>query len=418
MGHLYEQVEHMQPISPSAEVKRIAVLMPLHLGFARSVLYGIAHAARTHLAVNAPQQADRKSDPWTFLFLSSTIENQSERLSRLIREFRPHALLARMDEPFLRKLAARTGVPTLELFHKERLSEFPRVALDDGAIGRMAADYFFNRGFHRLAVFGDASFIWSADRATGLKDALREHGRTSQSKGFNPHLAHEFTHANSAPADEVAEWLGNLPRPTAVFATNDQFAAYLLDVARQRGVRVPDELPVLGVDDDEILCMFSAPPLSSVQTGLEFLGATAVGLLTRILAGEAIAAKTILVPPRGVITRQSTDILAVQDATVAAALKFIRQRRDIRITVDDVARVAALNRRALERRILAVTGRSILQEIHSARAERIKELLRSDLTQDQIAHLCEFSSAQRMVRMFKNTTGMTPSEYRRLQGNR
>ena len=351
------------------------------------------------------------------MFLPTLTIHQDEDVVRSLREFAPHAIIASLDTSKLRAMVARFGVPTVELlFQIDHVAAYPGVSLDDEGIGRLAAEHFLDRGFDRFAIFGDLHFHWSVHRAAGLKKALATPRSTIKSNRPAAQIVATFEQAYTASSQVIAQWLGTLPRPVAVFATTDSFAARLLDIARAEGIPVPDGLAVLGVDDDEFLCIFSTPPLSSVQTGLELLGATAVSLLDRMLAGEAVACETIVVPPRGIVTRRSTDMLAIGDAEVVAALKFIRQRRDTRITVDDVAHDAALSRRALERRFTQVTGRSILDEIHRARADRIKELLQTDLSQEQIAHLCDFSSAQRMVQMFKSITGITPSEYRRLQG--
>ncbi|MGC8553580.1 MAG: substrate-binding domain-containing protein [Phycisphaerae bacterium] len=398
----------------NAEI-RVAVLAPLHLSFARSTLYGIAKAARAHLAAGTAAASGSAAAPWNVMVLSSIANDQDNEITRPLREFKPDAILARMDTPMLRAMLLRYAVPTVELFQTQSVAGCPGVSLNEEWIGRLAAEHFLDRGFEAFAIFGDMAFAWSQQRSAGLKKALAAPETDADVGRSTPRIVAEFGQAHTAPSHTIAQWLSTLPRPVAVFATNDLFAARLLAVARTLDIRVPDELAVLGVDDDEFLCLFSSPPLSSVQTGLEHLGAAAVGVLERLLAGETVAPQTV-VPPRGVITRQSTDMLAVQDTGVAAAIKFIRQRRDTRITVDDVARQVALNRRVLERKFTQVLGRSILHEIHRARAERIKELLRTDLSQEQIAYMSEFSSAQRMVRLFKQVTGITPGEYRHLHG--
>lgn len=347
------------------------------------------------------------------MVLSSVAKDQEKEITHPLQDFKPDAILARMDTPMSRAMLRRFAVPTVELVQDQYVADCPAVSLDDEQVGGLAAEHFLDRGFETFAIYGDTAFVWSQKRSMGLKKALAVRQADAKAGRTTPHVVAEFDSAYAASPQATAQWLGRLPHPVAVFATNDLFAERLLVVARTRGMRVPDDLAVLGVDDDEFLCMFSSPPLSSVQPGFELLGSTAVGLLERLLAGETVAARTV-VPPRGIKTRQSTDFLAVEDKAVAAAIKFIRQRRDTRITVDDVVRQVALSRRGLERKFTQVLGRSILYEIHRARAERIKELLRSDLSQERIAFMSGFSSPQRMVNMFKEIVGMTPGEYRQL----
>jgi LacI family transcriptional regulator len=196
-------------------------------------------------------------------------------------------------------------------------------------------------------------------------------------------------------------------------ACNDSRALQILEACRMAGLRVPEDVAVVGVDNEEAVCPFTDPPLTSVDQGAQQTGYEAALLLDQWMDGKPVAPGKRSVSPVGIVTRGSTEILAVGDNDVAAALRFIREHACERIGVDDVGRAAGSTNATLRRRFKAVLGRTVHDEIHRVRVERAKRLLVStDWTFRQIAKQSGFCSAQHMSTRIRQATGHTPRQYR------
>jgi LacI family transcriptional regulator len=210
----------------------------------------------------------------------------------------------------------------------------------------------------------------------------------------------------------LAEWLKSLEKPVALLAASDGRAREVLDACRLAGLHVPEEVAVLGVNDDEMICEMANPPLSSVVHNARRVGYEAAAMLDRLMQGKKVVAD-IVVDPLGVKCRQSTDLLAIEDPEVAKAVRFIREHSCEGIRVDDVLDQVALSRRALEKRFRAAVGRPPHMEIRRAQLERVKELLvGSDFKLEKIAEVTGFSSAQYLAGLFHRVMKMTPGAWR------
>ncbi|MFM8413914.1 MAG: substrate-binding domain-containing protein, partial [Planctomycetota bacterium] len=197
------------------------------------------------------------------------------------------------------------------------------------------------------------------------------------------------------------------------FACTDQLAFWLLDACRRAGVAVPEEVAVVGAENDEMLCTMSRPQLSSVAFDGERVGHAAAALLERLMAGEPPPAEPVLLPPTGLVVRQSSDIVAIDDPQVAAAMRYIREHACHGINVADVIRHAGLSRTLLERRMRQTIGRTPGEEITRLRFARVRQLLaETDLPLAAIAVRCGFEHPQYMAEAFKKHFGMTPGSYR------
>src|SRR5262249_18051437 len=198
--------------------------------------------------------------------------------------------------------------------------------------------------------------------------------------------------------EEIIAWVRGLPKPVGVLASHDDQGQQLLDACQRAGVRVPDEVAVLGVDNDEFLCHLAQPPLSSIALNTEHIGHEAAALLDRLMRGRKAPRKPLLIPPLGVVSRQSTDILAVDDAEVSAALRLIRQRPRHGLTVAEVLREVPLSRSLLERRMRQAIGRTPKVEILRLQLDWVRELLaETTLSLDQIAQRAGYKHTQNMV---------------------
>ena len=222
---------------------------------------------------------------------------------------------------------------------------------------------------------------------------------------------------SDAEIESIASWLRSLPKPVAVFACYDFRGQQVLDACRRAGFAVPDEVAVLGVDNDELLCALSPPPLSSVILNPRRSGWLAAEALDLMMRGQRVPAVTH-VPPLGVATRQSTDTTAVDDVQVANAVRFIRERACSGIDVSDVLRACPMSRRALEQRMKAILGRTPHAEILRVQIARARQLLAAtSLSLPEVAEKCGFRHAEYLSVAFKRETGVAPSEYRRERGS-
>ena len=208
-------------------------------------------------------------------------------------------------------------------------------------------------------------------------------------------------------------WLAGLPRPIGVFASNDQRGRHVLDAARLAGLRVPEDLAVIGVDNDEMLCEVPTPSLSSVALNLERIGFEGAQLLDRLMAGQSVPAEPILVEPHGVIARGSTDVLAIDDQLVVDAVRYIRSNVHRPIQVGDVLQQVAVSRKTLEVRFQQALGSTPHAEIQRVRLDRVKQLLvQTDWPLKKIAAQCGFTYAENLHGVFQKQLQMTPKQYR------
>jgi LacI family transcriptional regulator len=279
--------------------------------------------------------------------------------------------------------------------------------------------------------------LWSRERQEGFRREIERTFRSrSEPAGRAADASSNYTFASYGDADAfvpsatfgasrrkraaaMGAWLASLPKPLAVFAANDLWGSELVQAAREVGLHVPDDVSILGVDNEELLCEISHPPLSSIRMGAEQIGRAAVVLLQRLLDGKAVGALPIpRVPPAGVVTRQSTDVLAVEDPDVAAAIRHIRRHAVEGLSVKQMLDALAVNRRTLERRFVSVLGHTPLEEIRRVRLERAKLLLQTDMPIYDVAARSGFATPEYLATSFLRATGMTPTAFRRQFGPR
>lgn len=216
---------------------------------------------------------------------------------------------------------------------------------------------------------------------------------------------------------QIARWVQSLPRPVGVMACNDMRGQHLLDACQRLDLAVPEETAVIGVDDDAVLCNLCHPPLSSVIPNAQRVGFEAAALLDRLMSGEAAPAAALELPPIGVATRQSSDVLAIDDPGVAGVLRYIREHALAGCSMKDVVKHAGMSRSVLERKFRQYLGHSPQQEIRCVQLKRVKQLLsESDLPLSQIARLAGYEHPEYMNVVFKRDVGVTPGQWRRELG--
>jgi len=323
-------------------------------------------------------------------------------------------LILPYDEGHLRRLWSFVGrrIPTVSLTNNWLEEGVAVVCPDDEAIGRMAAEYLLSLGLRSFACYGYPIPGYSLNRQEVFERFLA-------TKGFRcdrfrwpinpPELVHE-----DRPDPHLMAWVQSLPKPVGLFAVTDQLGWELTEVCHLAGLPIPDQVAVIGVDNDEMLCELAWPPLTSVIVNSMRIGYEAAALLDRMMSGDPPPEKPVLIAPLGVAARQSTNLLAVEDVGVAKALRFIRSHLGDNILVRDVVKASAVSRRSLERRFKEVLGRSIRQEIHRARIEEACRLLATTHRKvQQISEILGFSYPQRFYLAFRKVTGVSPAQWRR-----
>ena len=300
------------------------------------------------------------------------------------------------------------------------LKDSPEQVIPDNLeIGRMTADHFLERGFRSFAFCGRSGIHLNRLRGDGFRQRLAEAEFTChdfQSEGFLP------------PADRPAmekdlgalkSWLEQLQKPVGVFAATDTRGRQVIEIAHELGFLVPDEVAVVGVDNDELICNLPVPHLSSVVLKTERIGYEASALLARRMAGHPPPGNPVLIPPLRVATRQSSEILAVDDPELRTALRYIREHAAEAIRVKDILVATGIPRRALERRFRSLLGSSPGEELVKIRISMAKRFLaESEDSVAAIAEKCGFNSLPYMSEVFGKKTGHSPLAYRARFRNR
>ena len=295
--------------------------------------------------------------------------------------------------------------------HKKNSNGIATVRTDSQAAGRIAADYFLERGLRHFAFCGVPNKTWSQQRKEGFCERIRQ-AKFKCNIYSEPRLKKDNVWEKERVA--LANWLRTLPKPAGLMTCNDERACELIEAAHLAGVAIPEEMAVIGADNDELLCNLSDPPLSSIGLNGDKAGFEAAALLDRLMAGEKMAGQEVIAEPTGVVARKSTDIMAVADPAVSAATRFIQAHSAEIIRVDDVVNATPLSRRLLERRFRLILGRSILKEIQRVHIESaVKMLLETDMSIGQISHNAGFSNPTHLGVIFKQRMKMTPFAYRK-----
>jgi LacI family transcriptional regulator len=363
--------------------RSVALLIETSNAYARGLLAGIMAYVRQH-------------KPWSIYLPELGRGDMPPR-------WRGDGIIARIETKEIARAVARSGLPVVDVSAGRHIKTIPWVETDDAEITRLAVDHLLERGFRHLAFCGEARFNWSRWRSDQFRKLVRG-GHVYESSG---------TEAWSQEHNSLLAWVRKLPRPVGIMACYDIKAQQLLDVCRENGVAVPEEVAVIGVDNDPLLCSLTSPPLSSVIPNTHRTGYEAAALLDRAMNGERIAAKGHLIPPIGVETRQSTDVLALADREIAVAVRFIREHACDGATIGDLLRVVPLSRRVMEARYRKATGRTPHQDLVRFRIDRVKQLLaETDHSLERIATLAGFDHPEYMSVAFKRESGTTPGRFR------
>lgn len=327
-------------------------------------------------------------------------------------------VICRSTTPEIAAMIRRRKIPFVELTDRRgEMLEFVTMRSDDAAIGRMGAEHLLERGFRNFGFSGFNMEAWSSRRQHAFVERLEREGvacSIHRSGWYGSSQRQPSARSLASEQRRLGDWIVGLPKPVGIMACNDICGKQILDGCAQREIAVPEQVAVLGVDNDEVLCNFSQPLLSSIVPNAELVGYRAAEALAHLMLGQPVKPLLRLVEPLGVKVRQSTDVVAIEDPELAAALSFIRSNACFGITVNDVLAHTTLSRSSLERRVRKILGRSPQQEIRNSQLKQVRILLNeTDLSIEQIAIQCGFDHPEYLHVMFKREFKMTPGEFRK-----
>ncbi len=375
---------------------RVILLLEAIRGFDRGLLSGVARYA----TVNGP---------WTFYRQPYDYLRSQRRLElKELRAWKPDGAICpvnRLDE------LSRLRVPLIAYDVNEYSGRVPSILSEDFEAGRLAARHLLELGHRHFAFCGYSGIRWSRERCQAFCDSVERAGCTVAI--YQPRSRRPVAWAKEEP--QVRQWLESLPKPIGMLCANDDRAASILETCHMSGYGVPEDVSVIGVDDDQYVCELQNPPLSSVRMAPDQAGYEAAAVLDRMLHGEErMSGQRIMAQATGVTARQSTNVLMVRNGDVRKALRFIRENAGRSIRVADIVKVTKLSHRTLNDQFHAELGCSINKQLTRARIDYIARLLtETEMRIHEIATVVGYGDDRHFARYFKRATGLTPQAYRR-----
>ena len=358
--------------------------------------------------------------PWNFHMSEPFYYGTSgtkKSVSHLIEKWGANGIIMReSDEKEEMKQIAQMGVPAIivHTYTKERFSGLVGLFGDCAGAGKLAAEHLLGRGLKHFAYCGIDDMYWSEERGASFHKYISEAGFEVQ---FYKQPSSKQKRLWEFEQGIMIEWLRQLPKPVGLMTCTDDRSQNVVEACKAAGIHIPEEVAIVGVDNDELVCCLSNPPLTSVALNATRAGYEAAETLHGLMNGKKNTDKFILAEATHVVTRQSTDILAIDDAEVANAISFIRQNARRAVQVCDVINSGTLSQRALQQRFKKVLGRTIHDEINRARIDLICQLLlNTHRSISDIALDLQFLSAEHIARYFKKEKGMVPREFRKQFG--
>jgi LacI family transcriptional regulator len=380
-------------------MKKVMLMVDTSRAASRQFLRGIERYIHIH-------------ESWdVYIQLPEYITSRNTNFHKWIQQNHFDGIIVR-DSPHLKNVLKLNISKTVFATTCEAFPGISTISTDSYGISKMAADYFIGHGFRNFAYCGFGNLPWSQGRCDAYRKILAKNKDFRFFQYSCPHGIHDMV----IEKNNISNWLVNLPKPLCIFTCNDDRGVYILDVCKNIGLRVPEEISVLGVDNDELVCNLSSPPLSSIKVGFEKAGFEAAEVLDKQMNNNKTAA-SIIAKALNIVERQSSNIIAIDDAEITKALIFIRQNYKKPIQVNDVVNATTLSRRMLELRFKESIKRSIHDEINRMKVEYIKRnLLNLHVPICKIAQSLEYSHTGHFSRFFKKLTSLSPEEYRNRYG--
>ena len=383
---------------------QVAILLESSHGASRGLLRGIIKYVRLF-------------GPWG---LHITTGGPGEQQLPALKKWGATGIIGRIPNETVAQAVVAAKLPTVLfdpldqfLVPEHSLSKCSRCRRDNRSVGRLAAEHFLGLSFQHFAVVPEPlGTNWGRERCETFTERLKEEGKNVTNYRISPQDRDDW----GLECRRMIAWLHRLPKPVAVFAPNDVRSRRILDACLLAGIKVPHQVTVLGVDNDELICESTEPPMSSISIDTEAAGYAAAEILDGLMRGTNISFQEVFYRPKEIVQRASTELDTLNDPIVLAGRDFIRINRGLSLRVADVVKHLKLSRRSVELRFKKALGRSVLEEIQRVRLETIRNLVAAtDTPFRQIALLCGFECISHFGRLFKTEFGVTPSQYREEQ---
>jgi LacI family transcriptional regulator len=334
-----------------------------------------------------------------------------------LRGWRGDGIIAAINTAAEAACVKELKIPVINISGTLSKTPVPRVSLDNGLVGRLAAEHLIERGFREFAFFGLRDVAYSEVRQGAFDARLAEAGFHSLALLMPPTYRAKGLRWREDQR-KLVKWLGNLPTPVGLFAVTDYRAQQVLEACRQMGFRVPQQVAVLGVDNEEVICAHVQPSLSSVARNNQQEGYHAAAMLDRLINGKAVETLEEMIPPLGVTARESTNTVAFKDARLCAAIEYLNQHIEDPLGVQQLASHVGVSRRWMEYAFRDALGESPYQYIRARRLKLAQQLLEGEPTVKiyQVARRTGFTSAKQLSMAFGQEFGVSPREYQRAKG--
>ncbi|CAN5399809.1 DNA-binding transcriptional regulator [soil metagenome] len=406
-------MSHGHPIRPSSEPaelaarrrregkrvgqRHVALIIETSKVYGREILLGISRYQQIH-------------GPWS---VYTRERSQNEPDPPWLDSWQGDGIITRSTDLTVCQKAYARGIPVVSLRHLQEPPVLPTVFPDQELIAQRVAEHLLERGFRSFGYCGvPDNRGWELRRREAFATLLERRGASLIE--YKPTYVADSDQNWEREQSRMVRWLNKLEKPAGIMASHDSQGVLVLDACRRAGIRVPDEVGVVSVDNDPVLCDLASPPLSSLDQNVTKLGYEAASLLDRMMGGEKIETRNYFFEPGEVVTRQSSDVIAVDDRHVAAALRFIRENACAGIDVHAIARASGQSRRALEKKFTTYLGKTPMDQVNEIRLRRIKKLLiETDFLLSDIASRVGFEYHEYMSRYFRKHTGMAPGQFRR-----
>jgi LacI family transcriptional regulator len=376
--------------------KTIALLVETSNDYARGLLHGVVSYVREHR-------------PWS-TYLAE--HGRGDAPPTWLATWNGDGIIARVENARIAKAVKASRLPVVDLSAANLIPGTPFVETDDAAIAKAAFDHLRERGFKHFAYCGDDQYNWSKWRGNHFESLVRQSG--SQPHLLSSTIGHRTNDGWTDQMARLSAWIAALPKPIGIMACFDIVGRQVLEACRLVNAAVPDQVAVVGVDNDELLCELADPPLSSVAPDAHRTGYLAAQILDRLMSGKNAAHQKNLIEPLSLVVRESSDVLAIEDHDISQAIRFIRLHACEGINVSDVLREVPMSRRIMEARFKKLIGRTPHDEIDRVRLNRVKELLReTDLPMTEVASRAGYEHVEYLSVVFKKKLGLPPGQYRK-----
>lgn len=382
--------------SPQGEPKRVAISLELDWGFKR------------HLEIYAGTQQYANEAGW-----KCTIHPALDRALETAGPEPPFDGIIARTTTEIGDAAAKAKIPVVNVWLNSPVSDLPGVYPDFEASGSMAAEHLLGRGFRQFGYLGFQRDIDAHKQLSGFRGTIEQVGFACTSHRFSRSALEGRAPGWEQFIADLGSWIDSWSPPIGILVSNDQYARYLIDVCRSKGLHIPHDVSIVSTANEPLICDAPPPTLTSIDMGFTRVGYQAAAMLDLLMKGEQPPSKSCLVLPAELIPRQSTDLYAAEDPLVARALRYIADNSHQRIEVKDVVSAVATNRRSLERKFRSTLGRTIANEITRLRLERAKRrIVETDAPMKEIALDSGFRDADHFYKVFHRVHGLPPTQFR------